>query len=438
MFATLQSFSRGACLTLARFRSDTRGAVAVVMGLAVIPLIIAAGAALDSFRASSADAEVRAALDAAALAGAAANVNATEADRRKLAEDAFSINLKGKLAGSLEGSLKVMFEDGRITVAYQGNLPTTLMRVGGIDKMSVGASATAVMSQPARAEVAMVLDYSLSMDRRSDGEKKYVTMRKAAIKMVNELTGDGAADSIMFGLVPFSNMVYTELPAAMVIGGSGGTWEGCTQDREYPYNTRVSPPTANDATKWGQPLPSFGRRESQADYHCDGYRHNGSGFKAHDLVVRPLNTDHGATISQLRSMAPYGYTHIALGMEFGWHLLDPGVPFSARGFDDDKNKKFLVLLTDGEQTTPAFGSGGSRNVRNGEKNLETLCSNVKAAGITVVTIAFDLSDWATKNRLRNCSTDPAKHFYEAEDGGDLTAAFEEIQQQIAKAIYLSE
>jgi hypothetical protein len=78
-------------------------------------------------------------------------------------------------------------------------------------------------------------------------------------------------------------------------------------------------------------------------------------------------------------------------------------------------------------------------VSDGEKNLEKLCDNVKATGITVITIAFALgNDTGTENRLKNCSTDPDKHFFEAEDSNDLTKAFEQIKNQIASAIYLSQ
>ena len=198
-------------------------------------------------------------------------------------------------------------------------------------------------------------------------------------------------------------------------------------------------PGGSNKSKWGQATPTnFGSYKGQANYHCDGYKHNGNGYLANQLQVSELSSNHSATTSQLQAMEPYGYTNISLGVEFGWHLLEPGAPYAARSHDDDENKKFIVVLTDGKQTTPAFGSGGSRDRFDGESNLTTLCSNIKAGNqITVITIAFALDDKATETRLRNCSTDPDKHFFKAENSGDLTSAFEEIQQQIAKAIFLS-
>ncbi len=422
-----------------RFADDKSGAVALMFAFAVIPLILAAGAAVDFHRVGSAKAEVQAALDASALAAAAAKPGTTETDRRRAALDTFEANLQGGLASKLAGMANVDFSDGNVTVSYDGKLPTLLLRAAGFLKNEFSATSTATINLPARAEIAMVLDYSSSMGKYSAGQKKYVTMRKAAIDMLNGLTDNGRNKEVKFGLVPFSHNVYTSLPGRFVLGAGGGNWTGCTYDRGYPFNTTSSRPGGNSKSKWGQPKPTdFGGYRGQSRYHCDGYDHNGRGYQANQLKVRALSSQHSATISQLQAMKPYGYTNISLGVEFGWHLLEPGAPFSARGHDDEKNKKFVVILTDGKQTTPAFGPGGSRDRFDGESNLSTLCTNIKAGEkITVITIAFALDDNATETRLRNCSSDPDKHFFKAESANDLTRAFEEIQQQIAKAVYLS-
>ncbi|MGB5215556.1 MAG: VWA domain-containing protein [Anderseniella sp.] len=421
------------------FSRDTQGAVALIAGIAAVPMFLAAGAAVDFLRVDAAQAEVQASLDASALAAAAAKPGTSDTERRKIALDTFEANLQGGFADKLDGVPLVSFEDGSLTVSYDGGLPTTLLRIGGFDKFNVGASSTVKINLPARAEIAMVLDYSSSMENYSAGQQKYVTMRKAAIDMVNGLTNNGKNAEVKFGLVPFSHNVYATLPASYVVGGSGSNWTGCTYDRQYPYNTTSATPGGSNKSKWGQAKPTnFGDYNGQANYHCDGYKHNGNGYLANKLQVRELSSNHSATVGQLQAMEPYGYTNISLGVEFGWHLLEPGAPFAARSHSDDENKKFIVVLTDGKQTTPAFGSGGSRDRFDGESNLTELCSNIKAGNqITVITIAFALNDTATETRLRNCSTDPDKHFFKAESSGDLTSAFEEIQQQIAKAIFLS-
>lgn len=421
------------------FSRDTRGAVALILGLALVPVVLAAGAAVDFFRIEAARAELQVSLDASALAGAAARTGTSEADRRKIALDTFAANFRGGFADNLKGTPKVKFEGGQLTVSYNAGLPSTLLSVGGFSEFNVGASSTVNINLPAHAEIALVLDYSASMDSYSAGQRKYVTMRKAAIDMVNSLTDNGKNPDVRFGLVPFSHNVFATLPSSHVIGARGGSWTGCTYDRQYPYNTTAGTPGGSRKSKWGQDKPTdFGSYRTQANYHCDGYNHNGNGYQANDLQVRELSSNHSAVISQLEAMKPYGYTNISLGVEFGWHLLEPGAPYDARSYADQENKKFIVVLTDGKQTTPAFGAGRSRDRFDGESNLTKLCSNIKAGNkITVITIAFALDDNATENRLRNCASDPDTHFFKAENSNDLTSAFEDIRQQIAKAIFLS-
>jgi hypothetical protein len=152
-----------------------------------------------------------------------------------------------------------------------------------------------------------------------------------------------------------------------------------------------------------------------------------------------LTNDFGAVTDQLDVMRPYEWTHIALGAEFGWHVLSPNAPFTGgSSYSDKGTQKVMVLLTDGLQTEPAYGPGnGKRSVGNGERNLETICAGMKKDDITIVTVAFDLHDTATRRRLRNCATDPDKNFFVAEDDEDIAQAFEEIKSQIAAKIYIS-
>ena len=106
-------------------------------------------------------------------------------------------------------------------------------------------------------------------------------------------------------------------------------------------------------------------------------------------------------------------------------------------YDDEETQKFMVVLTDGAQTEPAFGPGSTRTVAQGEANLETLCTNAKAKGITMITIAYDLDDNATTNRLKNCATDPDKNFFVATSAAAVAGAFENIKTLITAQVFVS-
>lgn len=137
-------------------------------------------------------------------------------------------------------------------------------------------------------------------------------------------------------------------------------------------------------------------------------------------------------------MTPYSGTHIALGVEFGYHLLSPNAPFnSGAAYADKETRKFMIVLTDGKQTMSGFGPGGSRTVAEAEKNLEKLCASAKANGITMMTMAFDLDDTGTRKRLENCASNPATDFFVANDGKALASAFEAVKVAISAQVYLS-
>lgn len=407
-----------------RFAAATRGATAVIFAITAVPLILCAGAAIDYMRYAAATTELQSALDAGALAAAAAQ-NLGKSGRIDAAEKAFAANLKSGVIAGLKIDSSFEVSSDTVTASASLPLPSAFMQVGGIGLMTVEAVTEISLPDSLKAEIALVLDYSGSMTEVSGGQVKYVAMKKAAIKLVSDLEKVNAKN-IKFGLVPFSHQVYATLPASFVLGKAGGAWTGCTQDRKYPYNLTDATPGSSDDSKWGQP---------QAKLHLsDGC----SGYAPNNLKVMPLTSDFAAVKSQLNAMKPYAWTHIALGAEFGFHLLSPDAPFTeGAAFGTRKLQKVMVLLTDGRQTEPAFGPGTTRTVKQGEANLEAICDNAKARNIIVMTVAFDLEDEATRDRLRDCATDPEKNFFIAEDDADIAKAFNEIKNAITAQVFIS-
>lgn len=409
---------------LSRFSADQKGTIAVMAALAAVPIMLATGAAVDFVRFNAAQTHVQAALDAATLTGASAK-KVTDAKRAEIALASFKQNMAaGAAAGmSVDPTFKVVQD--KFSSEVEIKVPMALMQIAGIDVMKGTSRAEVGILGDIKAEIALVLDYSGSMGDAVGGTVKYVAMKDAAKKLVTDLSVSDP-DKVKFALVPFSHHVYTTLPSSYVVGGSGTTWTGCTQDRQYPYNLSDATPSASDTTKWNQP-----EAPDHAAWGCSGYVKN----KLHTLEL----TNKFADIkTQLNAMKPYAYTHIALGVEFGYHMLSPNAPYtSAASYKDKETKKFMVVLTDGEQTEPAFGPGGSRTVADGRANLEKLCENAKANGITIMTMAFDLDDSATRKRLQNCATDPVKDFFVVNDPAGLSSAFEAVKTAIADQVFIS-
>jgi Flp pilus assembly protein TadG len=408
-----------------RFMRSRDGAVAITIGIAVLPMMLAAGVALDFVHASAVKTRLQSALDAAALA-AAASEDLSDKQRVEMARSVFDQNWQDKSTKDIKATPDFSVKGEDILGSVNIEVPTALMRIVGINTMPVASNVTISIPEGTKAEIALVLDYSRSMTEVSGGKVKYVAMKDAATKLINDLAAS-AKGRFKVGLVPFSHQVYVTLPKSYVLGQTGsGNWTSCTVDRQYPYNVSDDTPTSANGSKWGQP-----QDPSHIQFGCSGYA-------PRNLKLVPLTDDYDAVTSQLQIMQPYEYTHIALGAEFGWHVLSPNAPFTGgASYSDKQTKKFMVLLTDGRQTEPAFGPGGKRSVTQGEKNLTSICTAMKDKGITIVTLAFQIEDAATKDRLQNCASDPDKDFFIAEDSDDIAAAFEQIKDQIAAKIYIS-
>lgn len=108
----------------------------------------------------------------------------------------------------------------------------------------------------------------------------------------------------------------------------------------------------------------------------------------------------------------------------------------APDYSDEDIKKCLVILTDGVQTEKAWGETKSHSVPNGEANLETMCTNIKAQGSHVITIVFDLNDGWTEARLKNCASTP-DDFHNAENNAGLADVFEEIAGKQVQQVRIS-
>lgn len=418
------------CSKLQRFVKNfgncQKGSIAVMYAVSAIPIFVAAGSAVDYIRYLANVTELQAALDSAALA-AAATPEATDAERLALAEATFARNLEG---GDLADAAIVRsfdIQNDAVVATADMNMATSLMQLANIDSMKLSVGAEISVPESKNAEVALVLDYSESMTQSIAGGVKYVAMRNAAKDLISDLEAANP-DKVKFALVPFSHHVYGTFRKSDILGQSGSDdWTGCTQDRKYPYNlTDAAPISGNDDTKWGHPQAA-----AHASWGC-------SGHISHNLVMKPLSNDFTYLKSRLDLMTPYKFTHIALGVEFGFQMLSDNEVFEGGvSADDTETQKFMVVLTDGAQTEPAFGPGGIRTDTQGELNLETLCTNAKTAGITMITIAYDLDDNDTVDRLRDCATDPDKNFFVATSAAAVAGAFDNIKALITSQVFVS-
>jgi Flp pilus assembly protein TadG len=409
-----------------RLIRSTSGNVTVIFAIALVPLLVAAGSAIDYIRFNDMRTSIQAGLDGAALA-AALPTDLSNPNRIKIAKDYFRKNVSYKKMDGSDVDISVKINAESVVASVDAELKTSFMKLGGISKMVSHEVAEVMRPFAGKAEVVLVLDYSGSMDKKN----KYQDMSTAAVAMIDELDAAMKDDSLKIGIVPFSAMIYTSMDREYVTQASATqTWTGCTQDRQAPYNITVDTPTNDPMTKWGftngmrtatPPSP-----ENASPYDCPSYA-------SKNLKIIPLTSDLSDVKNKITQMRPLGNTNIPLGAEFGWNLLDPQDPYTeGAAYADPKTRKFLVLLTDGVQTSSEFAKDGSRSIAQAESNLVSICKSVRDKGITVFTIAYDITNPKVTDLLKECA--PSRYYEPDAGGSEIKQVFNQVTSQIKNRI----
>jgi Flp pilus assembly protein TadG len=181
----------------------------------------------------------------------------------------------------------------------------------------------------------------------------------------------------------------------------------------------------------------------------------GPNFMCTTTSLSPLSTDKATTKSAVNAMAAQGATSVMEGALWGWRALSPGEPFAqGRAYNTEDNQKILVLMTDGQNTYypnskfvkswyDLYGYVDRGRLGTTSTNSDTLtaamdtrtaqaCANIKAAGIIVYTVAFQIpgDEAGALTLLKNCATDSDKYFAPNTES-ELLNAFNAIGKDIS-------
>jgi Flp pilus assembly protein TadG len=379
MSATTLKKNNNAPSTFLRNRS---GGFALYFAICIIPLIAAAGLAVDYTNASRARAELQQAGDAAALAAAQATTM-TIAQRTALARKFFDSN-------GDQYTLKdfgVVINSNGATVSASVHLKNNLMTVLGQDFTDIAIKSTAA-SKTSTLEIVFALDVSGSMLANLGGGKTRIqALKDATTQLVDKLVAT-TDFKVKVGYVPFTmNVNLGTKNIAMVRDTTNplfGTsaWKGCVFERTAPDHVMDSPGGKWYAYVW-PPMPDqWGSGDEQnnpsngtnTDYQTNDEAAqaskdpavlvNGPNYNCTRNEIMPLNTDLSAVktgINALNAVYNQG-TIIAPGVTWGMRLLSPAAPFQEGDPYSSSVKKILFVVTDGEQVTEAEGtSDGAYN-----------------------------------------------------------------------------
>jgi hypothetical protein len=307
-------------------------------------------------------------------------------------------------------------------------------------------------------EMVLALDTTYSMSANG----KIGTLKTAATDLVNKVMAGG---NVKVGVAPFSdyfnvgvkykNEAWIDVPPP-----SSGEW--C--DWSYPDKKNCSIQTttcyadglpyscsSEVCGDWGTPVKGACYPWKAEWTGCVAARPEAYHASIDDALSVPypgrtwgcgtemlaLTDDRSDVLSTIDALNPSGDTHIPSGLIWAWNMLTPEAPLTeampAAEVKAKGGKKVMVLMTDGANSSSPYDDGNygpDANTKYGDNSYSNsltskLCESIKAEGVIVYTVLFDVSDPQIETLLRNCASDPSNS-YVASDQAGLLAAFNTI------------
>lgn len=291
---------------------------------------------------------------------------------------------------------------------------------------------------------------------------------EAATDLVNEVeSADKGLGNAKISIVPFSDYVridtsYRDEDWIDVQPDHESTWEKVDLAASTNCRTVGSGETAYTecdvyvTTTKTKTLTWNGCMVSRPDGHHTTAAFDGNPFKGnagHSYcdddynIMTALTDDFDQLESNIEALTPQGRTYLPVGLQWAWRTLAEAAFFTDETIDEVVPvQNVLLLMTDGSNTVSLGGGNGSgfdavfhygtndeeedRAIAD-ELTLE-MCASIKADGIRLITVAYEVPDNDTKNLLKSCASTNSD-FYDAINASKLKQAFKKIGAGFNKA-----
>lgn len=444
----------------------TRGSLALIFALAVVPLILAAGIAVDSARAYAMKMRLSFALDAAGLA--VGSSTGTQAELNALGQKFFDANLNSGPLGTVT-SFGVVIDGDKITVSGTARVDTIFMKLANINTIDVKATSE-IMRSIKGLELAMVLDNTGSMTSNNN----IAALRESAEELVDILFGAYATHPhLTISLVPYSAAVNPGSVAATLVGagaaynpGSLTGWKGCVIERPMPDAIADTAVPQWTRYVWATAVDNSYNLAVPSTIRADPSYGNGSTGPnlGCPQAITPLTNVKATLTTAVGEMEAWsrGGTFSDIGMAWGLRVLSPEPPFTeGKPWGTTDMTKAVILMTDGDnQFYKLPGAAGPNNKNNAVKSdftgygrlddlgrlgttntatakdvvnarLAAVCDQMKVKKIVIYTVTFTSGiDVSTKNIYKTCASDPGKYF-DSPSQADLKSAFRAIANELS-------
>jgi Flp pilus assembly protein TadG len=473
---------------LRRFCSDAKGNIAILFGLAIIPVVGAMGVAVDYSLANASRTALQASLDNTGLM-LAKMMPLNDTDLNTRGWQIFQSNLGMSPLVFQQSDLHIQQTSSTLTLdistTYNTQLASVLKLIGARTSFPVG-SHTEVSWGNTRLRVALVLDNTGSMSQSG----KIGALQTATTNLINQLKSVATTNGdVYISIIPFSrdvnvgasnyntswidwtnwdastgqtngtcsvangptpsactaahcsNSSYTTKnncqshSATWYSAGTGvwtpdhSTWNGCVMDR----GTNTAPGTS---AGYDQKIDAPGG--AVPGFPADQY-------SACTLAIMGLSYDWTALTNIVNSMTPNGSTNQPIGLVWGWQSLVGGGPLTAPAMDANYTyNQYIILLSDGLNTQDRwYGNGSATSISVDDRmyyqsgsTISGTCKNIKDAGIKIYTVQVDTGGDPTSTLLQNCASDPSM-FFKLTSSTEIVTTFQQIGNALAN-LHLSQ
>jgi Flp pilus assembly protein TadG len=440
-----------------RFAGANDGNIAIIFGIAAVPIIAFVGTAIDYTRANSARSSMQAALDSTALmlAKDLTDGTITSSQITTKADAYFKALYSNTDANSVTVNATYTQNSGNgstILVSGSGAVDTNFMRVAGFPNINFNTNSTSAWGN-VRMRVAMALDVTGSM--ANDG--KMPAMQIAANSLIDQLAllAKNPGD-IYISIVPFAKDVNLGSSYANQTYMDWSVWDSSSATNSYgtcsnaSYTTRTSCQSASktwtpDRSKWTgcvtdrtqdydtkNTVPSAGNAPTMVvpeEYVSGSLKYCSAGNIPYIPPIMPLSYNWAALKANVLTLQPTGNTNQGIGLAWGWLTLGTGAPFNAPAKDTANYtyKEAIILLSDGLNTQNRWYSNASQI----DARQKILCDNAKAANITIYTVQVNTGGDPTSAVLKYCASGADK-FFEVKQANQTLTVFNSIGQSLAK------
>lgn len=465
---------------LGSFARDRRGSIPIMTALLLVPMVLAAGGAIDLIVHERGRVALQDALDRGVLAAA----SLTQTEDATAVVRSFLKSVPNGDSATLSVQEEKTLTRRKVKASASIDYSTFFLQMAKIDSLAINASSTAEEARK-NVELSLVLDISGSMLDNGG----MTQLRPAAKSFLEIVLKEDMRPTTSVSVVPFAGQVNVGKDVFQYITSAAYNNRIPDYYRQRHEKSWCLELTSGD---FAAGKPSFYDRDQTPHYSV--YNISAAGKQPWWCPTVPtvtyMTNDLTTLKSKIDALDPYDGTGTAYGMKWAELLLNPSMrttlqafrtkglapipaTFSARpaAFDDTDTLKFIVLMTDGQigpqprpteenkdpnnrdvVTTRNIGTGSPyatqansyipatalRTATTGynaftdaqsKSFYKQVCKYTKNEGITIFTIAFKVSDSIAAD-IAECASKPA-YAYKV-DGLDMASAFQSIATTMQK------